>query len=148
VGADAFSRRAIALYEEFGLATEILRTQWAMAIADLRRGHRAEGLAGLERTSRSFHDQGLIVAAAEVELDIVADLLTAHEHERAAAIAGRLATIFMGAEARVSTARALAYLRETALAATATPDLIRVVRHVLTHPEQPFRTPDDERRNR
>lgn len=140
-GADEFARQAIELYEAFGLSTEILRTEWAMAIVDLRRGHRAQGLAALDRIAQSFRDQGLVVDGAEVELDIVAELLTAQEHQQAAAIAGRLATIFMGAEARVSTARALAYLREAALAATATPDLVRAVRHVLTHPEQPFPAP-------
>jgi tetratricopeptide (TPR) repeat protein len=147
VGADAFAGRAIELYEEFGLTTEIMRTRWAMAIANLRRGKRSEAMAALEKVALSFRDEGLIVDAAEVELDIVAELVRTGEYERAAAIAGRLATIFVGAEARVSTARALEYLREASLAMIATPDLIRAVRHVLAHPEQPFEVPAPPDRN-
>lgn len=140
-GAEAFGQRANAQYEEFGLDTEIVRTQWAFAIATLRRGERDNGMAALDQVARAFRERGLIVDAAEVELDAVAEHLRGGDFSSAAEIAGRLATIFIGAEARVSTARALAYLREAALAKSATPELLRAVRHVLTHPEQPFQVP-------
>jgi hypothetical protein len=141
VGAEAFARRATSMYIEFGMETEVIRTQWALAVAALRHGDRDKGMTRLEAVADRFRERGLVVDAAEVELDIVAEYLRTGEHERAAAIVSRLATVFIDVEARVGTARALAYLREAALAARATPALVRAVRHVLTHPEQPFAPP-------
>jgi ATP/maltotriose-dependent transcriptional regulator MalT len=141
VGAEAFARRAMSMYTEFGMETEVTRTQWALAVAMLRHGDRDQGITRLETVADRFHERGLIVDAAEVELDIVAEYLRTGEHARAAAIVSRHTTVFIDVEARVSTARAFAYLREAALAARATPALVRAVRHVLTHPEQPFEPP-------
>ncbi|HEY4641747.1 MAG TPA: hypothetical protein VII75_10415 [Thermoanaerobaculia bacterium] len=136
-----YARRAIAVYREFELETEIIRSRWALAVVYLRRGESERGIEALAAVATEFRDRGLPTDAAEAELQIVEELLKHEEYARAAAIAERLVTTFAAAEARVSTAKALAYLHDAAIRRSATLEMVRAVRHVLVHPEQLFVPP-------
>lgn len=140
-GTELYAKRAVALYAEFHMETEIIRTRWALAKTRLKRGDMQSGIDALAAVAAEFQQLGMLVDSAEVELDILAELLRHRQFGRAAAIAARLHATFAAVEARVSAARALAHLHQATLAAAATPDLVRAVRHVLTHPEQPFVPP-------
>jgi hypothetical protein len=109
----------------------------------LRRGESERGVTALRDTAAAFEARGLTAAAAEAELQIAEELLHRKDFAAAAAIAGRLATMFADIDARLSAATAFEYLRQATLTAEATPELFRAVRHVLTYPEQPFMPPEE-----
>lgn len=135
-GTEAHGATALALYDEVGLETEKIRTRWAFALVYIRRGEVAEGIARLQAVAAEFRARGMVVDAAEVELDVVQALLREGSHEEAAQIVRSLVDIFARAEARLDLVKALAYLRDAAEAAWATPELARAVKHILTHPDQ------------
>jgi tetratricopeptide (TPR) repeat protein len=139
--AEAYAQRAIEIYIEFGLETAIVRTRWAFGIVYLRRGESDRGVDALNEVAAEYWKRELPNNAAAVELDIVAEYIRRREYQRAAVIAARLHAAFAKAGLRISAAKALAFLHEAALADAATPELVRAVRHVVTHPEQPFVAP-------
>jgi tetratricopeptide (TPR) repeat protein len=140
---EAWARRATEIYGECGLETEITRTRWALAKVLLRRGDTDEGIVALERVAADFSGKGLHTDAAEVRLDIVEALLNREEFQKAAAIVRELIETFVRTESRISVVRAFASLREAAEGMLARPAMVRAVRHVLLHPDQPF-TPTTE----
>lgn len=140
--ATGYANRAIAIYETFGLGTEIVRTRWALARATLASDPEA-GLAALERVAAAFDARGLTTDAAEVRLDVIEHLLMADDHTRASALAREVVTIFARASARVSMVRALAYLRDATAGHRATRELVEAVRRVLAHPSRVFVPPSE-----
>src|SRR5204863_9075242 len=98
-------------------------------------------IEALHAIASEFRDRDLVTDAAEAELQMVEELLQQNAYDRAAEIARPLVDTFVTAEARVSTAKAFAYLHEATLNRAATPELVRAVRHVLVYPEQPFVPP-------
>jgi tetratricopeptide (TPR) repeat protein len=143
VGTETHGARALALYDEVRLESEKIRTRWAFALVYIRRGEIAEGIARLRAVAAEFRAHDMVVDAAEAELDIVAALIREGSHEEAAHIVRELVAVFVRAEARLDLVKALAYLRNATAAAWATPELVRSVKHVLTHPDQPFLSPDE-----
>lgn len=140
--AEDYARRAIVVCSEFGLETAIIRTRWALARVYLRRGESERGIRALADVAGEFWQLHMEPLAAEVELDIVAEHIARRRYASAASIAGRLYSVFAKLDQRVSAAKALAFLYEATLGATATSELVRAVRHVVTHPLQPFVPPE------
>ncbi len=139
--AEAYAQRAIALYSEFQMEAEIMHVRYAFGLVYLRRGESDRGIRALTTVAAEFWDKGLPIYGASVELHIVAEYIQRGEYPLAADVAARLHATFAAAGTRISAAKALAFLHEAALAAAATPELVRAVRHVVTHPEQPFVAP-------
>lgn len=140
--ATAYAKRAMAIYERHGLTTEVIRTRWALARTLLQRGKVVAGVEALQSVAGEFEARGLTTDAAEVRLDIVEELLRREDYAGAATLVRTLVGAFLEADAQLSVVRALTYLREASAKHRATPQLLRAVRHVLAHPEQPFAPPN------
>jgi tetratricopeptide (TPR) repeat protein len=126
------------LFRAHGAETEVLRTQWAFGRAYLRRGDSETGIAWLTGVAADLRSRGVVVSAAEVELDIIAELLARKRFADAAQLARSLVQVFAAAGTRVNAAYAFEYLAEATREMRATPELVKHVRHVLLHPTQPF----------
>jgi tetratricopeptide (TPR) repeat protein len=132
---------AVALFRRLGVDIEVIRTRCAVGRAYLRRGDSGRGIIFLTEIAAQFRSRQLHVDAAEVDLDIIEEHLKHQRYDIAADMARNLVTVFTAAESRISAAKALAYLAEAAAGMRATAELVRHVRHVITHPEQEFHLP-------
>jgi tetratricopeptide (TPR) repeat protein len=138
--AEQFGRDAARIFREFGAETEMIRTRWAYGRAYLRSGDSEKGIAWLTSVAHDFRARGIAVEAAEVELDIIVELLQRERFAEAAASARLLADFFIAAETKVNAANALQYLAQATSEWRATPELVARVRYVVSHPEQAFST--------
>jgi tetratricopeptide (TPR) repeat protein len=139
--ADEFARRAMDFFSRDGREAEVLRTRWALALVRMRKHDREGGLANLREVADGFENLGAVVDAAEVRLSVVEELLRCGDFSGAADILVGIAATFVASGVRAGLAKALEFLREATRTQTATPRDVRVVRHVLVHPEQPFELP-------
>ncbi|HYH09478.1 MAG TPA: tetratricopeptide repeat protein [Thermoanaerobaculia bacterium] len=146
--AEVYYARALSLYEALGLETERIRTRWNIGCLRIATGDLGDGLARLREARREFEQLGLRSDAALVTLDIAEALLATGE-AAAAREAAELCSAILESFASVGMTghalTALAFLREAFATGSATPSLVRHVRHYLeTRPDQtgvPFLPP-------
>jgi hypothetical protein len=134
--AQQYAEEAGRLLRQHGADTEVLRTRWALGRAYLRRGDSDEGVAWLTTVASDFRARGVVSLAAEVELDIIAELLAHARFAEAAEMAHSLAEFFIAAGTPVNAANAVGYLATAAREMRATPEVVARVRHVVLHHEQ------------
>lgn len=140
--AHSYGSRAKQTYERVDMFDERIRMQWMFAQLLIESGNINEGLRELLAAASAYEGAGMIAAAAQVDLERVEVLLRIDEWTDAAATARRLVTVYERIGQRVSYVQALAYLRESVEATTATPELARYIRDYLANEvEQPFRPP-------
>ncbi len=138
--AGEYYSRALSLFEALGLETERIRTQWNMGNLSIATGDIAEGMARLRESAREFERLGLRSDAALVTLDLAEALLASGEAtgaREAADLCRALVDSFSEFGMTGHALTALAFLREAFESGSATPNLVRHVRHYLeTRPDQ------------
>jgi tetratricopeptide (TPR) repeat protein len=130
--ASSFFGQALSLYEALGLETEKLRTRWSLGSLLVRGGTRVpEGIAKLRDAKAGFEQLGATTDAALVTLDLVEALLALNATREAADLCAGLVENFTHVGMTGSALTALAFLREAVAAGSATPILVRHVRHFI-----------------
>src|SRR5262249_27083320 len=101
--AEQLGQEAGRLLRKYGAETEVLRTQWAFGRAHLRRGDSDMGIELLTRVAAEFRSRGVVVLAAEVELDVIGEFLVRERLAEAAVLARSLVAFFPSVGATINT---------------------------------------------
>jgi len=139
-------RRAMQLFRELGMTSELARARWCEAKITIIEGDRHRGMRELRAAMRDFERLSMPADAGFVALDLLEQLIAEGSGaNEAAKLARSLAELFMAAGANVSAAKAVAYLRDAALARKADAPLVAYVRRYIhravTDPDRPFQPP-------
>ncbi|HWW60056.1 MAG TPA: hypothetical protein VN181_01690 [Thermoanaerobaculia bacterium] len=145
------SKRAVALFNEVGHATDAPRVRWANALDIAKHGRVREGISELFKVRAEFLALGMNTDAALASLDIVR--LKLQLNDELAALCTELVRTFSEAGMTTNAIEALAYLREEAKRGSIS---AKKVDHVRTHIKETARMPallfapligdDDDRR--
>jgi tetratricopeptide (TPR) repeat protein len=138
--------RAVQLFRQLGMASELVRARWCGAQLTIDEGDRARGMRELRAAMRDFERLLMPTDAGFVALDLLEEITrdpsAAKEAEN---LARSLAELFVAAGANVSSAKAIAYLRDTAIARKADAPLVAYVRRYVhqadVDPDRPFQPP-------
>jgi tetratricopeptide (TPR) repeat protein len=140
--AAAYLFEALTLWDELGLDTERVRTNWSIGVLLLARGEVDSAIERIDQARRSFEALGVVNDAAIARLELAEALLAA---DRPAEVPDLLRNVVVSftSEGIMHNARiALAYLREAVEAGAIEPRIIRHVRNYLeelpTHPTSAF----------
>jgi tetratricopeptide (TPR) repeat protein len=138
--------RATQLFRQLGMATELARTRWCGAKITIVEGDRDRGMRELRAAMRDFERLSMPADAGFVGLDLLEQLMAeGSDANGAEKLARSLSQLFVAGGASVSAAKAIAYLRDAALARKADAPLVayvrRYVHRVAVDPDQPFQPP-------
>jgi tetratricopeptide (TPR) repeat protein len=145
-------QQALQLYQSLDATIEVIRVRWSLALIVLARGRLEEGITRLRAVMDDFLDEGVLMAAAMVALDMAKPLLASGAVRRRRAViqsCARLTREFRAAGMRTSAMTALAYFRSAVRQEQADPAAVEVMRqHVRTfldqlqdQPHLPFEPP-------
>jgi tetratricopeptide (TPR) repeat protein len=138
--------RATQLFRQLGLESEMARARWCGAKITIIEGDRKRGIRELRGAMHDFERLSMPADAGFVGLDLMEQMmeegLAADEAEK---LARSLAQLFVAAGANVSAARAIAHLRDAAVAGKADAQLVVYVRRYVDRaavdPDRPFHPP-------
>jgi len=134
--ATTYTLTAQQLYRALGAESEIIRTDWALGVIDLRLGEAKAGLARLRGAASAFEALGMLADAGFVKLDLTEELLRLEEWDEAAMMAGQAAEAFARAGANLHLSAALAFLRQAVQQRSATLELVQYVRDYVKADEE------------
>ena len=132
----AYAEAAMRGYEGLGKGTEKIRLRWTLGYQLLRREHLAAALEVLQIAAAEFESLGMVAEAAGVGLDIVEIYMRQANWDRAAELARHLVNVFSRAEALLHQIQAVAYLRESVDARSATVELVDYLRFYVKSEDQ------------
>ncbi|HET8773651.1 MAG TPA: tetratricopeptide repeat protein [Thermoanaerobaculia bacterium] len=140
--AAAYFLEALAVWDELGLETERVRTNWSIGVLKKATGDLEEAIERIDDARRTFEALGVVNDAAIARLDLAEVLLLAGRPDEVPGLLRNVVVSFTS-EGIVHNAKiALAYLREAVEAGAIEPRIIRHVRDYLdelpTHPTSPF----------
>lgn len=124
---------AYAIWEELGLETERIRTNWSLATVDTETGQLETGIRLLDETYRSFEALGVVNDAALARLQLGEALLRVGRPEAVPELLRNVVVSFASDGMMRNARMALAYLQEAIDQNRISADLIR---HVRTYIEQ------------
>lgn len=130
-GARTYFESAIEGFRRLGLATEVNRAQWGLALLALAEGQSQEAVMELRTIQQRFTEQGLLSDAALAALDSMDGLYALQEMDEIAVLASQLISTFTAAGMTTSALTAFAYLREAVAARAITPKIIDHVRRFI-----------------
>lgn len=141
--------RATQLFRQLGMPSELARARWCGAQLTIDLGARARGMRELRAAMRDFERLSMPADAGFVALDLLEEITrdpsAAKEAEN---LARSLAELFVAAGANVSSAKAIAYLRDAAIARKADAPLVAYVRRYVhqadVDPDRPFQPPSSD----
>ena len=139
-------RRAMQLFRELGMTSELARARWCGAKITIIEGDRHRAMRELRAAMRDFERLSMPADAGFVALDLLERLIAERSGtNEAAKLARSLAELFVAAGASVSAAKAIAYLRDAADARKADVPLVayvrRYVQRATVDPDRPFQPP-------
>lgn len=126
--AASYGSKSFALFAEHGMLTERTRTRWMFARKLHASGDVDQSLTALAETAAEFEALGMVLEAAQVEVERIEILIGKGEWSDALAIAERVVVVCQRAGARVSHVQAAESIREAVRATEATRDLLQTVR--------------------
>ncbi|MFL6246482.1 MAG: tetratricopeptide repeat protein [Thermoanaerobaculia bacterium] len=119
---------AYAIWDELGLETERIRTNWSLATVDTETGQLESGIRRLDETYRAFETLGVVNDAALARMQLGEALLRAGRPETVPELLRNVVVSF-ASDGMMRNARiALAYLQDAIDQNWASPELIRHVR--------------------
>ncbi|HYO79723.1 MAG TPA: tetratricopeptide repeat protein [Thermoanaerobaculia bacterium] len=129
--AAAYFHEALEIWDELGLDTERVRTNWSLGVLAKSRGNLDEAVARIDEARRAFERMGIVNDAALARLELAEVLLVADRPAEVAPLLRDLVVSFTS-EGMMRNARlALAYLREAVEAGGIEAGVIRRVREYL-----------------
>lgn len=140
--AAAYFLEALAVWDELGLETERVRTNWSIGVLKKAAGDLEGAIDRIDDARRTFEALGVVNDAAIARLDLAEVLLLAGRPDEVPDLLRNVVVSFTS-EGIVHNAKiALAYLREAVEAGAIEPRIIRHVRDYLdelpAHPTSPF----------
>ncbi|HEX7605143.1 MAG TPA: hypothetical protein VF348_00435, partial [Usitatibacter sp.] len=138
--------RATQLFRHLGMPSELARARWCGAQLTIDVGDRARGMRELRAAIRDFERLSMPADAGFVALDLLEEITRdSSAAKEAETLARSLAELFVAAGANVSSAKAVAYLRDAAIARKADAPLVAYVRRYVhqanVDPDRPFQPP-------
>jgi tetratricopeptide (TPR) repeat protein len=138
--------RATQLFRELEMASELARTRWCGAKITIVEGDLQRGMRELRGAMRDFERLSMPADAGFVGLDLLEQLIPERSGaNEAGKLARSLVQLFVAAGANVSAAKAIAYLRDAAVARKADASLIayvrRYVQRAAVDPDRLFQPP-------
>lgn len=138
--------RATQLFRQLDMASELARARWCGAKITLVEGDCQRGMRELRGAMRDFERLSMPADAGFVGLDLLEQLIAEGSGaNEAGRLARSLAQLFVAAGANVSAAKAIAYLRDAAVAQQADASLLayvrRYVQRAAVDPDRPFQPP-------
>lgn len=138
--------RATQLFRQLGMSSELARARWCGAQLTIDEGDRARGMRELRSAMRDFERLSMPADAGFVALDLLEEITrdptAAKEAEN---LARSLVELFVAAGAKVSAAKAIAYLRDAVIMRKANAPLVAYVRRYVhqadVDPDMPFQPP-------
>lgn len=143
--AASYLDEALRLWDELGLETERVRTNWSIGVLLLAKGEVEEAIERIDEARRAFEGLGLVNDAAIARLELAEALLVAGRPDEVPDLLRNVVVRFTSAGMMGNARIALAYLREAVEAGAVEPGMIRHVRHYLeelpVHPASAFTPP-------
>jgi tetratricopeptide (TPR) repeat protein len=138
--------RATQLFRQLDMASELARASWCGAKITIVEGDRQRGMRELRGSMREFERLSMPLDAGFVGLDLLEQMMPeASGENEAEKLARSLAQLFVAAGANVSAAKAIAYLRDAAVARKVDAPLVAYVRRYVSRaaidPDLPFQPP-------
>lgn len=138
--------RAIQLFRYLGMPSELARARWCGAQLTIDVGDRARGMRELRAAMRDFERLSMPADAGFVALDLLEEITRDPSAVKEAEdLARSLAALFVAAGANVSSAKAITYLHDAAIARKADAPLVAYVRRYVhqadVEPDSPFQPP-------
>ena len=110
------------------METEIIRTDWILAVIDLRDGAAGtNAIARLETAADAFAELKMVDDSATVRITILEQMVAEQRWEDAARLASDLVATFLQTGARVDLANAVFILRNAISRRQATPEMVRSI---------------------
>lgn len=126
-----YFQAAIDGFTRLGLATEVTRAEWGLALLALAEGYSREAVVRLRDVQRRFTELGMLTDGALAALDSMDALYALDETHEIAALASQLIATFTSAGMLTSALAAFAYLREAVAARAISPTVIDHVRRFI-----------------
>ena len=122
---------ALNVWDELGLETERVRTNWSIGVLRKAEGDLDEAIARIDDARRAFEDMGVINDAAIARLELAEVLLLAERPDEVPDLLRNVVVSFTSEGIMQNAKIALAYLREAVDAGAVEPRIIRHVRDYL-----------------
>ncbi|MGZ8778634.1 MAG: hypothetical protein ACXW31_01825 [Thermoanaerobaculia bacterium] len=129
--AEAYLFEALAMWDELGLDTERVRTNWSIGVLLLARGDVEGAIDRIDEARRSFEALGVVNDAAITRLELAEALLLAGRPDDVPDLLRNVVVSFTSEGMMHNARMALAYLREAVEAGAIEPRIIRHVRDFL-----------------
>jgi tetratricopeptide (TPR) repeat protein len=123
-------------FRRLGLATEVTRAEWGLALLALAENRPMDAVTQLHELQRRFTEQGLLIDAALVALDSMEGSYALGETRKIATLASQLTSTFTSAGLMTSALTAFAYLREAVADGAISPSVIDHVRKFIRRIER------------
>ncbi|HKO02667.1 MAG TPA: hypothetical protein VJ032_13290, partial [Thermoanaerobaculia bacterium] len=128
ISARRSTEEARRLFQELSMETEIIRTDWILAVIDLRDGAAGtNAIARLETAADAFAELKMVDDSATVRITILEQMVAEQRWEDAARLASDLVATFLQTGARVDLANAVFILRNAISRRQATPEMVRSI---------------------
>lgn len=125
---------ARAIYERWGMDSEVARSEWTMGAIDVAEGHVSRGMSRFRDAARAFENLHNLTDAGFVKLDVLELLVASKQWDEAERLARELLHLFRSAGCRAREAEALLNLRTAVAAQQARREDVEAVRLLLSTP--------------
>jgi tetratricopeptide (TPR) repeat protein len=140
--ASAYFFEALAVWDDLGLETERVRTNWSIGVLQKATGDLEGAIERIDEARRTFEALGVVNDAAIARLELAEVLLLAGRPDEVPALLRNVVVSFTSEGLMHNAKIALAYLREAVEAGAIEPRIIRHVRDYLdelpAHPTSAF----------
>lgn len=129
--ASRYFQEALGAWDELGLHTERVRTNWSIGVLYKAMGDLEAAIACIDEARRAFEELGIVNDAALARLELAEALLLANRPDEVPDLLRNVVVSFTSEGIMHNAKIALAYLREAVEAGALEPRLIRHVRDYL-----------------